>query len=142
MCQKVKKDAPLLVYLYYKFDNKPWWFKSIWKISDVIRGLISKMPFRLKLFVTHLIAVIAYFPLARLSYILERCGLDVQNIPISSYRKASFYTMKTDALDRFGTKLEHRFTKNEIRTMMKKSGLYNIRFSIDVPYWVALGLKK
>ena len=50
--------------------------------------------------------------------------------------------MKTDALDRFGTKLEHRFTKNEIRTMMEESGLYKISFSTGVPYWVATGLKK
>ena len=100
------------------------------------------MPFRLKLIITLCIATFIYYPLARLSYILERIGLRVENIPISSYRKASFYTMKTDALDRFGTRLEQRFTKIEIKKMMVKSGLKNIKFSSKPPYWVAVGEKK
>ena len=50
--------------------------------------------------------------------------------------------METDSLDRFGTKLEQRFTKNEIYKMMKKSGLTDIKFSKNSPYWVAVGVKK
>ena len=50
--------------------------------------------------------------------------------------------MRTDALDRFGTRLEHRFTKKEIVNMMEKSGLTNIKFSENSPYWVAVGKKK
>jgi hypothetical protein len=49
--------------------------------------------------------------------------------------------MKTDALDRFGTRLEHRFTKDEIREMMERCGLTRIRFSETRPYWVAVGIK-
>ena len=65
-----------------------------------------------------------------------------KNLPISSYRFSSLYTMKTDALDRFGTKLEQRFTKNEIKEMMLSAGLINIKFSEKTPYWVAVGEKK
>ena len=72
---------------------------------------------------------------------MENLGFSVANIPISSYRKCSFYTMKTDALDRFGTGLEQRFTKIEIKRMMVKSGLKNIKFSSKPPYWVAVGEK-
>ena len=50
--------------------------------------------------------------------------------------------MQTDALDRFGTKIEKRFTRNEITKMMKDAGLENIIFSEKEPYWVALGYKK
>lgn len=49
--------------------------------------------------------------------------------------------MRTDALDRFGTKLEQRFSKKEIILMMKKSGLKNIKFSDHPPYHCALGYK-
>ena len=49
--------------------------------------------------------------------------------------------MKTDALDRFGTRLEHRFTKDEIYRMMDKAGLTEIKFSDKIPYWVAVGIK-
>jgi len=128
--------------LYYRFDNKPIWFKIIWKISDTIRKLISKLPFKIKLIITKIIALTIYFPLARLSLIIEKLGYDISNMPISSYRNNSFYTMKTDALDRFGTKIEHRFTKKEISNMMQKAGLIDIKFSEKVPYWVAVGQKK
>lgn len=139
--KKLKKGAPFLIYLYYKFDNKPTWFKALWFFSDFLRKIISKMPFSLKVYTTKLIAMLIYYPLARLSLILENIGFNVENIPISSYRKTSLYTMKTDALDRFGTRLEHRFTKKEILKMMEESGLTKIKFSSNIPFWVAVGFK-
>ena len=38
--------------------------------------------------------------------------------------------MRTDARDRFGTPLEQRFTKSEIKKMMEEAGLEKIKFSI------------
>ena len=140
--QKLKKGAPFLLYLYYKFDDKPLWFISIWKLSNILRLIISKLPFRAKLYITTIIALIIYYPLAKFSSILEISGFNTSNIPISSYKNSSFYTMKTDALDRFGTRLEHRFTKTDIQKMMEKSGLKNIKFNNTMPYWVAVGEKK
>jgi hypothetical protein len=49
--------------------------------------------------------------------------------------------MRTDALDRFGTRLEQRFTRDEIKQMMRNAGLENIRFSDSKPFWVAVGFK-
>ena len=66
-------------------------------------------------------------------------GLDVAGIPLSAYRHGSFYTMRTDALDRFGTQLEQRFTRAQIEAMMLSAGLENIRFSDKEPFWVACG---
>ena len=139
--KKLKKGAPFLLYLYYRFDNKPFWFFAIWKLSNFFRTLISLLPFRIKLILTQIIAIFIYFPLAKLSLCLDKLGLDTSNIPISAYKNNSLYTMKTDALDRFGTKLEHRYTKAEIIKMMEKSGLTNIRFSNNIPFWVAVGIK-
>lgn len=140
--KKLKKGAPFLLYLYYRFDNKPLWYKLIWKISDYLRKMISSMPCRLKLFISHLFAITIYWPLAKIAGIAESLGLNVQNLPLSDYRNKSFYFMKTDALDRFGTRLEKRFTQNEMRQMMLDAGLQNIEFSNRAPYWVALGYKK
>src|SRR3979409_1532551 len=28
---KLKARAPLLVYLYYALDNRPWWYRAIWR---------------------------------------------------------------------------------------------------------------
>ena len=137
----LKKGAPFLLYLYYRFDNKPKWFKLIWHVSDILRQLVSKLPFRLKLFVSQLIAIFVYYPLSRLSLILEKLGFDVLNMPLSDYRNKPFYFLRTDALDRFGTKLEQRFTKVEIHQMMVNAGFENIIFSDRTPYWVVLGRK-
>jgi len=49
--------------------------------------------------------------------------------------------MRTDALDRFGTRLEHRFSRVQIDAMMRASGLIDIRFREGEPYWVACGRK-
>ena len=139
---KLKSGAPLLIYLYYAFDNRPFWYSLIWKCTDIIRKVISKLPFFLKYFLTNIIAMVIYFPLARLSFLLEKSGANISNIPLSEYRKKSFYTMRTDSLDRFGTRLEQRFTKEHIERMMKNSGLENIYFSDTAPYWCVVGYKK
>ena len=138
---KLKPGAPFLVYLYYRFDNRSHIFKAIWLVSDAFRRIICILPFYLKLPVTKLIAIIIYYPLARFSLFLEKLGLSVNNFPLSDYRQKSFYVMATDALDRFGTRLEQRFTKNEIHKMMVASGLESIKFSDATPFWVAVGYK-
>jgi SAM-dependent methyltransferase len=138
---KLKPRSPFLLYLYYAFDNKPLWFKMIWKASDLIRRILSKAPYPLKFLTSQAIAALIYFPLARLAKIIEGLGFNVANLPLSEYRKKSFYTMRTDALDRFGTRLEKRFTMKQIESMMAASGLSNIRFSKKPPFWCAVGYK-
>jgi SAM-dependent methyltransferase len=141
-CSKLlKKGAPLLLYLYYAFENRPIWFRTLWKLSDFARRVIHHLPFRLKQVVTDIIAIFIYFPFARISKFLEKLGFDVSKIPLSYYRNHTFYTLRTDSLDRFGTPLENRFTRVQIKDMMEKSGLTNIRFFDYQPYWCALGIK-
>jgi len=49
--------------------------------------------------------------------------------------------MRTDVLDRFGTRPKQRFTKNQIRIMMQDAGLMEISFSQENPYWVAVSYR-
>lgn len=137
--KKLKLGAPFLVYLYYGFDNKPLWFRKVWQGSDLIRRGVSRLPFRLRKGVTDVIAVSVYWPMIRFAGLAERLGANVSNFPLSAYRGNSFYTMRTDALDRFGTRLEQRFTRAQIESMMLASGLEGISFREDTPYWVACG---
>ncbi len=140
--KKIKSGAPFLAYIYYAFDNKPLWFRSIWKVSDLLRLFICKLPFPIKKALCILIATAVYWPLARLSGFLEEMGSNVDNIPLSAYRFLSFYSMQTDALDRFGTRLEQRFSKRQIKEMFERAGLQNVKFSDSIPYWCATGTKK
>lgn len=136
---KLKRGAPLLVYLYYAFDNRPPWFRRVWAVSNAGRLLLSRLPFPVRLAMSQAIAASVYFPLARGAALAERAGFDVNHVPLSVYRHRSFYVMRTDALDRFGTRLEHRFTEAQIRTMMTDAGLVNLRFSDQAPFWCAVG---
>ena len=138
--EKLKVGAPFLLYLYYRFDNRPLWFRLIWKISDVFRRIISRLPHGLRFAFSQVIAATVYFPLARGAKLLEQMGFNVEKLPLSQYRDNSFYTMRTDALDRFGTRLEQRFTKSEIEQMMTECGLGEIVFS-DRSFWTAVGIK-
>lgn len=140
--KKLKVGAPFLVYLYYDFDDKPWWFRSIWRVTDLMRRVISRLPHSLRYWVSQVIAVSIYFPLAKLSWAVEKIGLSSKNIPLSIYKNLSFYLMRTDALDRFGTRLEQRFSRKEIEEMMIISGLENIEFSNSMPFWCAIGYRK
>ncbi len=138
---KLKSGAPFLIYLYYAFDNRPKWFSLIWKCSDIFRRIISRMPFSIKYPLSNIIAAVVYYPLARLTLLAEKMGVDIKNVPLTEYRAKSFYTMRTDALDRFGTRLENRFTQIQIKKMMEDAGLIDIQFSDIAPYWCAIGTK-
>lgn len=140
--RKLKPGAPFLVYLYYNFDNRPAWFRAVWKASDLGRQIISRMPFALRKATTSAIAALVYWPLSRSAALLERAGVKVGNFPLSAYRHLSFYSLMTDALDRFGTRLEQRFSKAEIQRMMEEAGLADVVFREDEPYWVACGRKR
>jgi SAM-dependent methyltransferase len=138
---KLRQGAPFLLYLYYALENRPWWYVLIWRLADVVRVGVSRMPFQPRYYVTQLIAAVVYYPLARLGKLLAALGLNASGLPLWAYRSSSFYTMRTDALDRFGTRLEHRFTKQEITALMKTAGLERIEFSDEAPYWCAVGRK-
>lgn len=137
----LKPGAPFLLYLYYALDDKSYFYKVLWKCSDFFRKIICKMPPSLKHIVTDLIAIIIYFPLAKLSLVLEKLNIQVSGVPLSFYRNCSFYTMRTDSRDRFGTPLEQRFTKEEIHNLMIDAGFENIVFNDSEPRWCVVGNK-
>lgn len=139
--KKLKNGAPMLIYVYYAFDNRPAWFRLLWRLSDFMRRWVSKAPFAVKSVIADLLAALVYWPLARSARLAERLGGKVANWPLSAYRWRSYYSMRTDALDRFGTRLEHRMTAAAIKAMMERAGLGDIRFSPSVPFWCAVGRK-
>jgi len=139
---KLKPGAPFLVYLYYAMENRPAWFRALWRASDRGRRVVSRLPSRARNLVSDAIAASVYLPLARTASVLEACGVDVGAFPLSAYRHRPFYVMRTDALDRFGTRLEQRFTAAQVRDMMTEAGLRDVVVGDHVPFWTAVGFKK
>jgi SAM-dependent methyltransferase len=138
----LKPGAPFLVYLYYALDQRPWWFRAVWKGTDVVRRGISRLPFWPKRGLTEVIAIAVYWPVARFCAVVERLGGDPDGLPLSWYRDKSLYIMRTNAFDRFATPLEQRFSRARIEAMMRKAGLQDIRFSDNLPFWCAVGRRQ
>jgi SAM-dependent methyltransferase len=135
--EKLKVGAPFLLYLYYAFDNRPFWFRFVWRLPDIVRRLICRMPSPMRLAVRDLSAALIYWPIGRIVKVCERLQLSITQLPLAAYRNRSFVFMRNDALDRFGTRLEKRFTKAQITAMLMTAGLTRIQFSDSEPFWCA-----
>jgi ubiquinone/menaquinone biosynthesis C-methylase UbiE len=141
IADKLKPNAPFLVYLYYAFDNRPAWYRLLWRISDLARFVVSRLPHPLRLIVSQIIAALIYWPMARLARFLTQHGRSSAALPLSYYADKSFYVMRTDAYDRFCTRLEKRFRRRDIERMLTRAGFKDITFSSTQPFWCAVGIK-
>ncbi|MBX2958858.1 MAG: class I SAM-dependent methyltransferase [Flavobacteriales bacterium] len=142
--KKIKTGGSILLYLYYNLDNRGMLYKYLFKISTVFRLMISKLPHGLKKLTCDIVAVVVYLPLVLITRsLINLFGTKswIKKIPLSYYSDKSFNIIRNDALDRFGTPLEQRFSKIQIEQMMLKSGLTKIVFSDNEPYWHVLGTK-
>lgn len=142
VADKLKSGAPFLVYLYYAFDNRGSAYRFLWRISDGLRCIVSRLPYVMRYLVSQVLALLAYWPLARIALALEHINLLPSFWPLAYYRDKPFYVLRTDALDRFGTKLEQRFTQAEILVMLQEAGFHKIHFSNKTPFWCAVGTKR
>lgn len=94
-----------------------------WAASDHVHRVVSRLPLQVRLAVTGTVAA-----LARIARLLETLGRDVTSVPLAFYRRRSFYVMRNYALDRFGTRLEQRFTRDQIRALLVAAGFEDARF--------------
>jgi len=135
--RRIKPGGAFLCYLYYNLENKPTFYKLIFKAVNAVRKIISALPQRIKQIVTSAIAAVIYWPLARLSKVLSKFGIKTSNFPLHHYADMPFVMLANDALDRFGTTLEQRFSKAEITEMLRAADfdISTLRFSDTEPYW-------
>ncbi len=64
--EKIKPNGHFLLYLYYSLDSRGFLYKLLFRASNSIRWLVSKLPQTLKMFVCDLIALFVYLPLVTL----------------------------------------------------------------------------
>jgi SAM-dependent methyltransferase len=142
--KKIKPGGYFLCYLYYKLAGKPLYYRAIFKIVDFARRAISRLPQPLKRLISSVIAGLIYLPLARLSKVLGKLGVNTSNIPLHHYANMPYVMLANDALDRFGTSLEQRFNKTEIEEMLSKADfdLSTLVFSELEPFWTFAVQKK
>lgn len=133
----LKPGGYFLGYLYYALENRPRWYRALWRASDTARSRVSRMPTYRKRTVTDATAALLYWPAARLTRVLTSLGVPVTHIPLNQYADKTFYVMRNDALDRLGTPLEQRFTRSQIKDMLGRAGydVSTLTFSDGEPFW-------
>lgn len=139
--KKIKKGGYFYVYLYYRFDNRGFLFKTVFYLSNIFRIIISRLPQGLKRFACEVMAIFVYWPFSRFAGLLHKLKLHglAKKIPLEPYHNKPFYNLRNDSLDRFGTKLEQRFLRSEITEMMEEAGLTDIKFGDKSAFWHAVG---
>ena len=142
--KKIKSGGTFLCYIYYKIEDKPFYYRAIFRIVNVVRFSISRMPHGMRMLIAKLIAFSIYLPLARYSRLRLKSGKDVSNIPLHHYAEMPFVMLENDALDRFGTRLEQRFNKGDIKKMLESANfdLNTLKFSEAEPFWTFAVRKK
>ena len=140
--EMLKPGAPFLVYLYYDLEHSGWFHKWLLRVVTVTRYITSRLPRVLKLIVADVIAAFVYWPLANLARYLDWAGRNPSWVPLFQYRRRSFYVMRNDALDRFGTRLEKRYSRDDVYSLLEGAGLENVVFAEGPPWWVAVGWRR
>jgi len=137
VASKIKSGGFFLCYLYYKLDNKPLYYRGLFWTSNSLRWVISRLPYAMRGLIARTIASLVYFPLARTAQLLEKRGKNISNFPLHHYANMPFVMLQNDALDRFGTRLEQRFSKKDITEMLGNAGfdLSTLKFSDVEPFW-------
>jgi hypothetical protein len=111
---------------------------------NIVRRVISASPQKVRRLSSTVIAAVVYWPLARFSKVLGKLGKNTSNFPLHHYADMPFVMLANDALDRFGTSLEQRFSKAEITEMLRAADfdLSTLIFSEIEPFWTFTVNKK
>jgi SAM-dependent methyltransferase len=142
--RSIKPGGVFLCYLYYNLENKPTYYKLIFQAVNIVRKVISASPQKVRRLSATVIAAVVYWPLARFSKVLNKLGRNTSNLPLHHYAGMPFVMLANDALDRFGTSLEQRFSKAEITEMLRAADfdLSTLKFSEIEPFWTFTVNKK
>lgn len=126
----------LLLYVYYDLSNTSSWYRAVFRAADALRRQVSALPAKPRFVVADLIAALAYAPLVAIARVLRHLGVSAwHRVPLAYYANKTWRVLRNDALDRFGTPLEQRFSKEQVERMLLDARLEDIRFSAHAPYW-------
>ena len=142
--RKLRPGGWMLVYIYYSLDNRGGGYRLLFGIADLIRRVISKLPGPLKRLSCDILAATVYLPLVVMARIVGSLvgHSAAESMPLHYYADKSWRVIRNDALDRFGTPLEQRFSRIQIAEMMSAGGLEDLHFSDRMPRWHVVGRKR
>jgi SAM-dependent methyltransferase/uncharacterized protein YbaR (Trm112 family) len=141
IAEVVRGSGPVLLYLYYALDGRGPLYRGLFGVANALRRMTSLLPRPVTLGFAALVAVTIYWPFARAAALVERLGaLSLAlSLPLAYYRRRSLAVMLNDSLDRFGTRIEARFTRSDVADLFDGAGLPRVTLSAGPPFWHAIG---
>jgi SAM-dependent methyltransferase len=117
--RRLRKFAPeMLFYTYYSLDNRPFWWRGVFFLVDLLRRLVYRV--RNPVFrdgFTWSIAAFVYIPLMVIGHILRPFGL-ARYVPLfEDHHHLNFRWWRLLAYDRFFCGIEKRVSREEILTL-------------------------
>lgn len=131
----LSRRAPiLLVFLYYALDNRPAFWRGLLSAVTGARLALSRTEDpRLRSTLTWALTIGVYLPLISLGHAVAPLGL-ANKVPLYDfYRGKSLRRIRQDVYDRFFTRIEQRFRKEEILAL--RDTFHEVVVSDDPPYW-------
>jgi len=129
-----KYASQILIYLYYALDNRPFYFRVIFMLATRLRlwtASVRNSKFR-NIF-SWVGVLFFYLSFIILGSILRPLGKS-HLVPLyESYHGKTLERIRQDVYDRFFTRIEQRFTREEIMTL--KDTFSNVIVSNQLPYW-------
>ena len=142
--KKVKKGGYFYCYLYHNLEKMNPFFRFLFWLSELVRKVVCRLPQQPKAWVCDFLAIIIYMPFVLWVRFLVLIGLRsiAKKMPLAAYNNKSFFIIRNDSLDKFGTTLEQRFSKKEVAELMHNCGLEDVVISEGTPYYHSVGRKK
>jgi SAM-dependent methyltransferase len=131
----LKRFAPrLLFYIYYAFDNRPWYFSALHRLVTRLRRPlmgIESPGFRSGM--TWLVSLLVYLPLVWLGKSLQPLGL-AGAVPLyDGYHDRTVRQIRQDVYNRLFAPIEQRVTRREV--LQLSDTFASVRISDQIPYW-------
>lgn len=141
--RKLKKGGYFYCYLYHNLESKDNLSRFLFWCGELVRKVVCRLPMKSKSIVCDLLAVIVYIPMIFVVRLMILIGLkkSALKLPLAAYHNKSFFIIRNDSLDKFGTRLEHRISRKELEQLMTNCGLSDIVISNGVPHYHAVGRK-
>lgn len=131
----LSRCAPtLLVFLYYALDNRPVFWRGLLSAVTRVRLALTRTEGpRLRSALNWALTIGVYLPMISLGHAMRPFGL-ASKVPLYDfYRGKSLRRIRQDVYDRFFTRIEQRFRKEEI--LILRDTFREVVVSDDPPYW-------
>lgn len=143
LVRQVRPGGYVHVYVYWALENAPAWQRALLRMVTLTRRLTVRLPYPLLDAFSWLAAAVGYsvfsLPYKYLSR-WKRTRALAQQLPLQRYAKDGFRVCHNDQFDRFSAPIEHRHSREEVRSWFTEAGLEEIQ--VQEHYgWIASGRK-